>query len=173
MIDYRGYGLSEGDFPSEAWAYEDAEAAYQYLIQHRQIDPKKLLIFGHSLGGAIAINLAQQHPEIGGLIVQSTFTSMQALAKTMGWPNFLPLRFLLHQRFNSLAKVVDVKSPRLWLHGQADSLIPCSMSQSLHQRSPDQSAIQIFPDAGHNDVAEVGGADYDRIVQGFMAQIFA
>ncbi|NJN23233.1 MAG: alpha/beta hydrolase [Acaryochloridaceae cyanobacterium RL_2_7] len=154
MIDYRGYGLSDGAFPQEAWAYEDAEAAYQYLVQDRQIKPENLIVFGHSLGGAIAINLAQDHPDIAGLIVQSSFTSMERLAKTQAWPNLFPLKLLLHQRFDSIDKVPDLKMPRLWFHGADDPLIPFTMSQELHQASPGRSQVHIIAGAGHNGVAD-------------------
>src|SRR2546422_4299392 len=73
MPDYRGYGESEGPFPSEKTVYEDAEAAWIYLVDQRGIRPAKLYIYGHSLGGAIAIELALHHPEAAGLILRRSF----------------------------------------------------------------------------------------------------
>jgi pimeloyl-ACP methyl ester carboxylesterase len=75
MIDYRGYGASGGGFPSEAGVYQDAQSAWDYLVHERGINPANLLIYGHSLGGAIAIELALGHPEAAGLVVESSFTS--------------------------------------------------------------------------------------------------
>jgi pimeloyl-ACP methyl ester carboxylesterase len=77
LIDYRGYGRSPGNFPTESSVYEDVEAAWNYLTQLRQIPPEKIFVYGHSLGGAIAIELALQHPEIAGLAVEGTFTAMR------------------------------------------------------------------------------------------------
>ena len=172
MVDYRGYGLSDGDFPKEEWAYEDAEAAYQYLIQDRQVDPKNLMILGHSLGGAIAINLAKDHPDVAGLIVQSSFTSIEELAKLQGWPNLFPLGLILNQRFDSIDKVSALKMPRMWIHGAEDAMIPFTMSQELHQASPEMSQVHVIEGAGHNQVADVGGPRYDAIVKDFMRQVF-
>jgi acetyl esterase/lipase len=76
LMDYRGFGQSEGDFPTESQVYEDAQAAWNYLTQDRKISAKQIVIYGHSIGGAIAIDLASKHPEASALIVQSTFTSM-------------------------------------------------------------------------------------------------
>ncbi|MCS6814450.1 MAG: lysophospholipase, partial [Cyanobacteria bacterium] len=75
LVDYRGYGQSEGSFPSEQQVYADAEAAWHYLVQQRGINPEQIVIYGHSLGGAIAIELATRHPQASGLIVESSFTS--------------------------------------------------------------------------------------------------
>jgi alpha-beta hydrolase superfamily lysophospholipase len=76
LIDYRGYGRSEGSFPTETRVYQDAVTAWDYLVKQRQIQPSQIFLFGHSLGGAIAIDLAVQHPDAAGLIVESSFTSM-------------------------------------------------------------------------------------------------
>ena len=83
LIDYRGYGQSSPIFPNEARVYEDATAAWQYLTQVQQIEPERIFVYGHSLGGAIAIELATKHPEMAGLIVEGTFTSIQDMAGLM------------------------------------------------------------------------------------------
>lgn len=172
MIDYRGYGLSDGEFPKEDWAYADAEAALTYLQQTRKVDLNSVILFGHSLGGAIAINVAQKYPDLAGLIVQSSFSSMEDLAKTQGWPNFFPLGLMLHQRFDSLSKVSTLRMPKLWMHGSADGLIPFSMSEQLHAKSPLPSTIHVIEGAEHNDVATIAGDRYDTIVQSFLDQAF-
>lgn len=173
MIDYRGYGLSDGDFPQEAWVYADADAALSYLQDQRQVELSSLIVFGHSLGGAIAIDLAQKHPEVAGLIVQSSFTSMESLAKLQGWPNLFPLGLILNQRFDSLSKVPQLAMPKLWIHGDADELIPAAMSQQLHAISSSPSTIQVIEGAGHNNVATIAGDRYNTMVQNFLDQALA
>jgi uncharacterized protein len=173
MIDYRGYGLSDGDFPQEAWVYADADAALSYLRDQRQVKLSSLIVFGHSLGGAIAIDLAQKHPEVAGLIVQSSFTSMERLAKLQGWPNLFPLGLILTQRFDSLSKVPQLTMPKLWIHGDADELIPARMSQQLHAISSSPSTIQVIEGAGHNNAATIAGDRYNTMVQKFLDQALA
>ncbi|HEY9610286.1 alpha/beta hydrolase, partial [Allocoleopsis sp.] len=81
LIDYRGYGRSEGGIPSESRIYQDAETAWNYLVKERRVPASQIYLYGHSLGGAVAIELARRHPEAAGLIVQSSFTSMQQMVE--------------------------------------------------------------------------------------------
>ncbi|MCM1984356.1 alpha/beta hydrolase [Lyngbya confervoides] len=170
LIDYRGYGNSDGDFPSEEWVYDDAEAAWSYLRNDRHIPAEKIVVFGHSLGGAIAIDLVRKHPNAAGIIVQSSFSSMQDLAQLQGWPRVFPLDLLLTQRFDSMAKVAKLVPPKLLIHGSADALIPVAMSQQLYDASAEPKTIQVIAGAGHNNVAEVGGDRYDQLVAKFVTQ---
>ncbi len=169
MIDYRGYGLSDGEFPNEQRVYEDARAAWVYLNQDLKIPANQIIVFGHSLGGAIAINLMSEQPSAAGLIVQSSFSSMTELARTQKWPNAFPLTLLLNQRFDSIQKANRLTLPTLWIHGAADSLIPAQMSQRLFATSPAPKTLKIFPGAMHNDVADVGGDHYDELIQDFIS----
>jgi pimeloyl-ACP methyl ester carboxylesterase len=109
--DYRGFGESEGSFPSEKTVYEDAEAAWNYPVDQRGIRPAHLYIYGHSLGGAIGIELALRHPEAAGLIVESSFTSIGEMAKLRKRYALLPIQ-LLNQRFDSIQKVSKLKTSR-------------------------------------------------------------
>ena len=173
MIDYRGYGLSDGDFPSEEWTYEDARAAWTYLTEDLKIPEQEIVVFGHSLGGAIAIDLMSHQQPAAGLIVQSSFSSMTELARTQGWPNAFPLSLLLNQRFDSIQKVPSLNVPTLWIHGEADALIPAQMSQQLFNASPEPKRIKTFPEATHNQVAEIGGDRYDALITDFLDQWLA
>jgi uncharacterized protein len=170
-FDYRGYGKSEGEFPSETAIYVDAERAWDYLIQDQKIPPKKIVMYGHSLGGAIAINLATHHPNAGGLIVQSSFTTALEMARRNWWTAIVPVNVLLNQRFESIRKVSQLQMPVLYLHGTADTLIPFEMSQRLLERTRSSKQIKLFPGAGHNDLPEVGGAAYDQTVKDFVVQV--
>lgn len=168
LIDYRGYGRSLGQFPNEQRVYQDAEAGWQYLVRERQIPPQQLLIYGHSLGGAIAIQLASQQPEAAGLIVQSSFTSIRDMIDRTARFDLFPIDWLLTQRFDSLAKVPTLQMPVLYIHGLADEDVPADMSQTLYAASPAPKQIYLVPIAGHNNVGETAGESYLQIIQTFV-----
>ncbi|MEG4286792.1 alpha/beta fold hydrolase [Microcoleus sp. A006_D1] len=151
LIDYRGYGRSQGSFPSENRVYEDAETAYNYLVKQRQLSPSKIFLYGHSLGGAVAVELAVAHSESAGLIVQSSFTSMLDMVERQSLMRVFPLRLLLTQNFDSLAKVKLLRIPVLFVHGTADPLIPAAMSEKLYAASPEPKQILLVPNAKHNN----------------------
>lgn len=175
LIDYRGYGMSEGGFPTETSVYTDAQAAWDYLIQ-RGIAPEQIFVYGHSLGGAIAINLATQNPSAAGLIVQSSFTSMREMATYAKNLEIFPLDLLLTQRFDSLQKLQangspsekSLQMPVLFIHGTADVQVPSVMSEALYAAAPEPKQIWLVPNAGHNDVADVAGAEYLQVVRRFV-----
>jgi uncharacterized protein len=170
LFDYRGYGKSEGDFPSEAAVYVDARRAWNYLTQERKIAPKNIVIYGHSLGGAIAVNLATQHPNVAGLIVQSSFTSALEMARRNWWTAVFPVNLLLNQRFASIEKVPSLKMPTLYIHGTIDETIPFKMSERLFAATRSPKHLQLFKGANHNDVAAIGGAAYSQTIQDFVTQ---
>jgi uncharacterized protein len=150
LVDYRGYGKSSGKFPSERQLYTDAELAWNYLVKTRQLPPHKIIIFGYSLGGAIAIDLATHHPEAASLIVQSSFTSMSAMVATSLWSKFLPVNLLLTQKFDSIAKIKSLKLPIMYIHGTADRHIPFKMSRSLYQATTNPNKqLLLVANAGH------------------------
>ena len=129
IVDYRGYGKSGGGFPSEGQVYEDAATAWNYLIRDLHADPGRAFIYGHSLGGAVAIELGLRHPEAAGLILESTFTSIPDMAKLTYW--MFPTDWLLNQRFDALAKIPLLRLPVLFIHGTADAEVPYTMSERL------------------------------------------
>lgn len=163
--EYRGYGKSGGEFPSELQLYEDAQTAWNYLVRERHVDPAQIFIYGHSLGGAIAIELALRRPEAAGLVVECTFTSMPELAKTLYW--MFPVDWLLHQRFDALAKVPMLRVPALFIHGTADREIPHAMSERLYRAARGPKWLTLIPGGGHEDSASVGEAMYTRAVLDF------
>jgi pimeloyl-ACP methyl ester carboxylesterase len=172
LMDYRGYGRSEGGFPNENQVYQDAETMWQYLVQ-RQIEPDRIIVYGHSLGGAIAINLATQHPQLAGLIVDGSFTSMRQMVDLSPVLRFFPINWLLTQQFNSIDKIGNIQMPVLFIHGTADAKVPVAMSQALHEAAPHPKQLYLVPDAGHNNVAEVAGPKYFQVIQQFAQQALA
>ncbi|MBW4613682.1 MAG: alpha/beta hydrolase [Desmonostoc vinosum HA7617-LM4] len=168
LIDYRGYGRSEGMFPNEMQVYEDATIAWNYLVQQQKILPKQIYIYGHSLGGAIAIDLALKHSDAAGLIVESSFTSVREMLayRNMFW--MFPVNLLLTQRFESIKKIPHLKMPVLFIHGTADTTVPAFMSQKLYAAAPEPKKLFLVPDANHNDAAVVAQQKYLQVVESFV-----
>ena len=165
-VDYRGYGKSEGS-PDEAGVYRDADAAYDYLLQERHIHPQDIFVFGHSLGGAVAVDLASRR-ECGGLIVQSSFTSAKDMARrTFRIPLF---EYIPKSQFNSLEKIRGVRAAILIVHGTRDETVPFSMGQRLFAAAPEPKFFFPVEGAGHNDVVEVGGEDLLEHLKSFLEQ---
>jgi uncharacterized protein len=165
-VDYRGYGRSGGAFPSETQVYEDAEAAWHYLVQDRRVDARRAFIYGHSLGGAVAIDLAIRHPEAAGLIVESTFTSIADIARTEYW--IFPVDRLLNQRFDALAKVSMLSVPVLFIHGTADREVPYTMSERLFAATTGPKWLTLVPGGGHEDSGKVAETLYAQAVLDFV-----
>lgn len=168
VFDYRGYGLSEGDFPNEPQVYQDSQAAWKYLRNVRRIPPEQILIYGESMGGAIALDLAVRHPEVGGLIMQSSFTSMAEAVRHRAFLQIFPINFLLSERFDSLSKIPSLKVPVLFLHGKADSVVPSEMSQRLYDAAPEPKQLFIIPGADHVRIYQPGEQSYLKAIQKFI-----
>ena len=161
-IDYRGFGKSEGDLPSEESVYADAWTAWQWLAK-LQPDPARRLIYGHSLGGAVAIDLAARLSERAeaarGLIVEATFTTLADAADALA-PQWLPLRLLLTQKFDSHDKIARVRMPVLVAHGAGDRLIPARFSSALFAAANEPKKLLVVDGASHNNTMIVGEREY-------------
>jgi fermentation-respiration switch protein FrsA (DUF1100 family) len=170
MIDYRGYGKSSGGFPSEAGVYEDAEAAWNYLVGERGANPADLFIYGHSLGGAIAIDLALRHHEAAGLVVESSFSSIYDMAMLDTRYALLPVDLLLNQRFDSIAKVGHLRLPVLYIHGTADETVPFEMGKALYRSTPAARGFVAVPAGKHKTNAAVGGGRLRVAISRFVEE---
>ena len=148
-IDYRGFGRSDGELPSEAYTYADAQAAWDYL-RGRAPDPHGRFVYGHSLGGAVAIELATRNDDVAGLVADSTFTSMRDMAEVMGYGE-LAVGPLLTQRFDSLAKIASVKAPVLFIHGNSDRFVPAAMSEKLYAAAREPKRLLLVESGNHRD----------------------
>jgi alpha-beta hydrolase superfamily lysophospholipase len=156
-VDYRGFGRSSAALPSEAMAAEDARAAWDWVSQ--QHPGARRFIFGHSLGGAIAVNLASQVGDEAGLIVEGSFTSIPDVVSTFRW-GWLPVSPLITQRFDAAARVADVGSPLLVVHGSRDSLIPHRLGQQLYERAREPKRFVLVEGGSHHNTNAVGQAQY-------------
>ncbi len=170
-IDYRGFGQSPGDLPTEAGVYEDAQRGWEHL---RQLAPyaSQRMIYGHSLGGAIAIELAMRYRDMDGIIVESSFTSIRDMAtvqtKAARW---LPMGAILTHRFDSLAKVGKLDSPILFLHGTADEIVPYQMSETLYAAARAPKELVLFAQLGHSNIPMESFPQYQLAVQQFVDRI--
>ena len=156
-IDYRGFGQSTKRLPSERTASEDARAAWDWLAQRYPDRPR--YIFGHSLGGAIAIELATQVSDEKGTLVEGTFTSIPDVVSTFKW-GWLPVSLLITQRFESIKRVPDIGSPLLVVHGTDDKLILPELGQRLYEAARQPKALVMVEGGSHHNTNSVGQAQY-------------
>jgi len=166
ILDYRGYGLSEGS-PSEQGLYEDAQAAYAHLLSRHDVDPEHIAIFGRSLGGAVAVDLASRVP-CRRLILESTFTSSADMAAHI--LPILPLGRLVTERFDSASKIDKVRAPLLQFHGTQDEIVPYRLGQKLHVLAREPKEFVPIPGATHNDTYFVGGRAYFEKIRTFLSE---
>ncbi len=156
-IDYRGFGKSTNELPSEATAYEDARAAWDWLGEKYPGRPR--YIFGHSLGGAIAIELAAQVDDEAGTLVEGTFTSIADVVSTFKW-GWLPVSLLITQRFEAVKRVPDIGSPLLVVHGGEDRLIQPELGRRLYEAAKGRKAFVLVEGGSHHNTNSVGQAQY-------------
>jgi alpha-beta hydrolase superfamily lysophospholipase len=161
-VDYRGFGRSTDVAPTEALAYEDAEAAWDYLA--KLAPGRQRFIVGHSLGGAIATELARRRPDASGLVLEATFTSVRDMIGQSKW-GFLPVGLLLNQEFNTLEKIAEVKMPVLITHGTRDSIVPFEMGERLYEAAKSPKRFVKVEGAGHHNLSGVAFDQYRAALQ--------
>ena len=163
MVDYRGYGKSKGE-ASEEGTYLDAEAAYDYLLT--KPNTRKIIVYGQSLGAAVATELALRHSNVGGLILEAPFLSIKEMAKVhYGW---LPVGGLITTQYDNISKIGKVRVPVLILHGNQDETIPCEHGQRLFSAANAPKQFYTIQNGHHNDLYEVGGTDYLNAIVAFI-----
>lgn len=163
IIDYRGYGKSEGT-PSEQGLYVDARAAWNYLTDERRIEPNRIVILGKSLGGVPAVDLAS-NVHAAGLIVQSSFTSAADMASKI--LPFCP-KIFLRTRMDSASKISQVRGPKLFIHSRADEVVPYELGKRLFEVAPEPKEFYEVKGAHHNSTYIVGGEPYFEALRGFI-----
>jgi uncharacterized protein len=154
LVEYRGYGGNPGA-PSETGLVDDARAAGDFL-QREGIAAGRLVLYGESLGSGVAVHLAATR-QIAGLILESPFTSIGALAQ-YHYP-FVPAALLIWDRFDSLSRIGQVQAPILILHGGRDRIVPDRFSRALLAAAPEPKESWFAADAGHEDLAGFGALD--------------
>ena len=165
LVDYRGYGASQGD-PNEAGLYLDGLAVYD-LVAARGVPPERIVLFGRSLGAAVAVHVALERPA-AGLILESPFLSVRAMARAQ-YP-FLPTR-LIRTRFDNEAKIGGVTIPTLLLHGERDRVVPYAHGRTLSERASPPTRFFTIEGAGHNDTVSIGGEPYVEAWATFLHEL--
>jgi len=166
IIDYRGYGHSEGR-PSEEGVYDDARAAWKFLTLEHGIAAEQIVVFGKSLGGAAAIDLAS-HVKPAGLVVQSSFTSVPAMA-ARHYP-FVPA-FAIRTKMDSLSKISSIGCAKLFIHSTHDEIVPYEMGRQLFDAAGRPKTFYEVVGAGHNEMMAVGGEPYMESIKEFLESL--
>ncbi|XP_072931137.1 protein ABHD13 [Epargyreus clarus] len=174
MVEYRGYGLSEGS-PSECGLYTDAQTAFDFIMQRTDIDRTKIILFGRSLGGAIAIDLASRlnyRNRVWAVVVENTFTSIPDMAKIiLRWKclKWLPM-FCHKNKYMSLNKMVHVSSPTMIICGSNDLLVPPTMAKELYVKCvAGTKKLAVMTGGGHDDTWTC--RDYYVSIQQFLSNV--
>lgn len=152
-VDYRGFGQSSPGLPSEDLAHEDAQAAWLWLAAQQPGVPR--FLFGHSLGGAIAVRLAAESTGLAGLMVEGSFTSIPEVFSRLKW-GWLPLSPLITQRFDAAARIGAVRAPVLVVHGSADTLIAPDLGRALFDRAPEPKRFVLVDGGSHHSTHSLG-----------------
>jgi len=181
IIDYRGYGRSEGK-PNEEGIYLDAQAAYEYLTQPQTLpvrrsfseggslgeggnrEPRTIVVYGESLGTAVAVDLASKHP-IGGVVLEEPFTSIGDVGQKM-FP-FLPVRLLVRNKYDSLSKIARINAPLLILHSRDDEVFPFCHAERLFAAAHEPKQL-VKLHGSHNDAFAVSADTYRSALREFL-----
>lgn len=166
IVDYRGYGKSSGS-PSEQGTYLDAAAAWLHATQILGFPADRIVLFGESLGGGVAVQLAtKQRP--AALVLASTFTSVPDMGADL-YP-LLPIRLLAHIRYDSLARLSEIACPLLVIHSRDDDIIPIAHGRRLFDAArPPKQFLEM--EGGHNDGFVFVREDWVRQLDGFLRQV--
>jgi fermentation-respiration switch protein FrsA (DUF1100 family) len=165
IFDYRGYGQSEGK-PTEQGTYLDVETAWNYLVREKEVAPTEVIIFGRSVGGAIAARLARDHPP-QALIVESTFTSVQNFAGEL-YP-FLPVKLISRFNYDALGYLPQVNCPVLIIHSRDDEMIPFNHGQHLFQVANEPKEFLEIR-GSHNEGFVISAEHYQEGLNSFISR---
>lgn len=167
LFDYRGYGRSEGSVRDERAIYEDAEAAYDYIVRERNVPPEQVVLYGQSLGTTAAVDLAARRP-CGAVILESGLSSASDMASLiLPWVPVWAHRYG-QNHFESAKKLEGVSAPVLVAHGGRDATIPVEQGQKLYNAAREPKRLVIVPEAGHNDLIARGGTQYLDALASFI-----
>jgi len=154
FLEYRGYGGNPGS-PTEDGLYADARAALDFL-DAQGIDPGRLVLYGESLGTGIAVRMASERA-VGALVLEAPFSSVADVAQQRYW--FVPVRLLLKDKFDAVARIGAVHAPILMLLGERDVIVPPRFGRTLFKAAPEPKELWVAPDGGHEDLRQFGGVD--------------
>jgi len=167
-LEYRGYGHSEGN-PSEAGLYLDADAAYEFLVEAKHLDPESIISFGQSLGTAVAVNLAAHH-KVGGLILEAPLPSLSRAASKIFW--FLPgLSFLVSSQFDTISKIRQITAPVLIVHCKNDPVLPFQFGEEVFGAAKAPKRFLQIDGECHEESSLIAPELYRSALQEFLASL--
>jgi hypothetical protein len=166
IFDYRGYGISEGELSFDG-VTDDSVAAYHYVLSRDDVDPNHIILYGESLGAAMAVHVALQEKHTG-LILESPFTSIIDM-RSYAYP-FLP-QGLAPDIYRSIDLIRHIHEPLLILHGDADTVVPFAMGKSLYEEAPPPKRFVPFAGAGHAELHVVATEKYLQAIETFLSEI--
>lgn len=167
LFDYKGYGRSEGASTGEASLYEDADAAYDYLVRTRGVAPERIALYGQSLGTAAAADLASRRT-CAALILESGLSSAREMAALVFPVGSGVLHRAARNRFETTRKLAQINRPVLVAHGERDEVIPARQGRALYEAAREPKRLIVLPDAGHNDLVALGGDVYLDEIASFI-----
>ena len=167
LFDYRGYGGSAGT-PTERGLEADARAARAYLLRRPEVGSSRLVYFGESLGAAVAVGLAAEHPP-AALVLRSPFTSMADVG-AVHYP-ILPVRLLLRDRYDSIGRIRRITAPLLVIAGSRDSIVPLDQSRRLYDAAAEPKTLVVIDGADHNDAALLIGSPMMESIATFLDRV--
>jgi uncharacterized protein len=165
LFDYRGYGGNPGS-PTEVGLRADARAAREYVLSRSDVNPARIVYFGESLGAAVAAELAVEHPP-AALILRSPFTSLTDMGEHHY--RWLPVRWLLRDRFATIDRISKVRAPLLVIGGDADRIVPMSQTRRVYEAAGNPKRLVVIPNADHNDYSLLAGAETIEAVVTFLS----
>ncbi|MFC2074702.1 alpha/beta hydrolase [Bdellovibrionota bacterium] len=167
MIDYRGYGKSEHREITENGLYEDARACWNFLTKKKKIRSENIIIFGRSMGSAVATQLATEH-KCHGLILEGSFTSLKEMAHRL--VPILPVEILFDTKFLNIEKISKIKLPKLFLHAEEDEICPISLARNLFEAAPEPKMFKALIGANHNNTYLINTESYVQLIVDFCSK---
>jgi len=165
-VDYRGYGQSDGS-PSEGGLYEDARTALDYV--RREFPDSTVVVFGRSLGSAVASNLAQNNPHVAALILEAGLASIkEVMFEYSPWTKYSPVRFILRANYPTLEHIKNVHCPVLILHGTADETVSHGNSERIFAAANEPKQLELIEGGDHDYLDQVNPSKYYELLDAFL-----
>lgn len=155
LAEYRGFWGNEG-IPSEQGLYADAQAYMEWLIHEQSVPPEQIVVFGESLGTGVSVEMAVRYPDIKALLLLAPFTSLADVGQVR--MRYLPVRWLMKDRYNNLAKINNIRTSLLVLHGRKDDIVPFGFGENLFMAAPEPKEMAVFDQGNHVDLLDHGEA---------------
>ncbi len=156
LAEYRGYGGNDGDI-SEVGLYLDARAQINWLLKEKSLSETDIVIYGESIGSGIAVEMATEY-KAHALILETPFSSLYDIASSRYF--FLPVKYLLKDKYMNIEKIRSINMPLLIMHGRADNVIPFAFAEKLYKHANQPKKLIVFPDANHNNLYEYRAFDH-------------